>query len=182
MHHPRFILITGCSGGGKSTLLEELRRRGHSVVEEPGRRIVRDQLATGGTALPWRDEAAFLRLAIEMAISDRESLETSTDDWVFFDRGLIDAASAFEEVSGLDTLKSINALHPYHRIVFLAPPWSEIYARDAERQHGFAKTVGEYERLARQLPDLGYAVTILPKTSVAERADFVLRRLLPDLV
>jgi hypothetical protein len=33
-----FVLITGCSGGGKSTLLAELRARGHPVVEEPGRR------------------------------------------------------------------------------------------------------------------------------------------------
>jgi predicted ATPase len=36
----RFVVISGCSGGGKSTLLAELARRGHAVVEEPGRRIV----------------------------------------------------------------------------------------------------------------------------------------------
>jgi predicted ATPase len=35
----RFVVISGCSGGGKSTLLAELGRRGHAVVEEPGRRI-----------------------------------------------------------------------------------------------------------------------------------------------
>ena len=33
-------VISGCSGGGKSTLLMELARRGHAVVDEPGRRIV----------------------------------------------------------------------------------------------------------------------------------------------
>jgi len=31
----RFVVLSGCSGGGKSTLLAELARRGHSVVEEP---------------------------------------------------------------------------------------------------------------------------------------------------
>jgi putative ribosome biogenesis GTPase RsgA len=49
----RFVVISGCSGGGKSTLINELRRRGYRVVEEPGRRIV--ALRTGrrwsGTAL-----------------------------------------------------------------------------------------------------------------------------------
>jgi predicted ATPase len=30
-----FVVISGCSGGGKSTLLSELQRRGHAVVEEP---------------------------------------------------------------------------------------------------------------------------------------------------
>ena len=48
----RFVLISGCSGGGKSTSLDELARRGHQTGLEPGRRIVHDELARGGTALP----------------------------------------------------------------------------------------------------------------------------------
>jgi predicted ATPase len=39
----RFIVISGCSGGGKSTLVAELARRGYASVEEPGRRIVEDE-------------------------------------------------------------------------------------------------------------------------------------------
>ncbi|MPT22826.1 MAG: ATPase, partial [Starkeya sp.] len=39
----RFVVISGCSGGGKSTLLTELARRGFAVVEEPGRRIVAEE-------------------------------------------------------------------------------------------------------------------------------------------
>jgi predicted ATPase len=38
------VVISGCSGGGKSTLLAELAQRGYGVVEEPGRRIVREEL------------------------------------------------------------------------------------------------------------------------------------------
>ncbi|MBN9554045.1 MAG: AAA family ATPase, partial [Alphaproteobacteria bacterium] len=48
-----FIAISGCSGGGKSTLLDALRQRGFTVVEEPGRRVVRHEIETGGNALPW---------------------------------------------------------------------------------------------------------------------------------
>jgi predicted ATPase len=32
-----FVVISGCSGGDKSTLLIELGRRGYATVEEPGR-------------------------------------------------------------------------------------------------------------------------------------------------
>jgi predicted ATPase len=53
------VVISGCSGGGKSTLLSELARRGYPVVEEPGRRIVQDELAGNGAALPWVDPVAF---------------------------------------------------------------------------------------------------------------------------
>ena len=51
----RFVVISGCSGGGKSTLLAELGRRGHTVIEEPGRRIVIEEMNNGGSALPWVD-------------------------------------------------------------------------------------------------------------------------------
>jgi predicted ATPase len=171
--HDRFILITGCSGGGKSTLLAELQARGHHVVEEAGRRIVKQELETGGRALPWVDEMAFARMAIETALRDREAAETHPG-WVFFDRGLIDAASALASLGGPSVLRQVNALHPYHRRVFLAPPWPEIYAKDPERRHGFAAGLAEYERLERELPALGYDVSVLPKTSVSARADFVL--------
>ena len=48
----RFVVISGCSSGGKSTLIAELSRRGYAVVEEPGRRIVKEEMARNGLALP----------------------------------------------------------------------------------------------------------------------------------
>src|SRR5690606_27766766 len=48
-----FVIISGCSGGGKSSILAELDRRGHATVPEPGRRIVEEETSSGGSALPW---------------------------------------------------------------------------------------------------------------------------------
>jgi predicted ATPase len=172
----RFVLITGCSGGGKSTLLAELAARGHAVVEEPGRRIVRQEQATGGHALPWGDPVAFLHRAVETAIADREAAAAHSG-WVFFDRGLVDAASGLQSVTGEPVLAALNAAHPYHRRVFVAPPWPEIYETDAERRHTLQAGLVEHRRLEAELPALGYQVLILPKTPVAERADFVLAHL-----
>ncbi|MBL8653924.1 MAG: AAA family ATPase, partial [Alphaproteobacteria bacterium] len=93
------VLITGCSGGGKSSLLDRLRARGHRVVEEPGRRVVRTEQAQGGSALPWIDLAAFLRRALALAQSDLDDVRDATD-FVFFDRGVIDAASGLAELTG----------------------------------------------------------------------------------
>jgi predicted ATPase len=172
----RFVLITGCSGGGKSTLLSELDARGHRVVEEPGRRIVKDQLQTGGPALPGVNELAFAQLAIATALADRKTAKTAPG-WVFFDRGLIDAASALQRLTGQPVLSQLNELHPYHRRVFLAPPWPEIYVTDVERRHGFQAGLEEYERLRRELPTLGYDVVLLPKVTPSARAEFVLSAL-----
>jgi predicted ATPase len=43
-----FVTISGCSSGGKSTLLAELRGCGFATIDEPGRRIVDEELKRGG--------------------------------------------------------------------------------------------------------------------------------------
>jgi len=172
----RFVAISGCSGGGKSTLLAELARRGYAVVEEPGRRIVIEEMNSEGSALPWVDMAAFLRRAIAMALADRASA-CALNGWVFFDRGLVDAAAGLQHLTGEQVLVSLGQTHRYHRRVFLTPPWSEIYVKDAERRHDQDAALAEYFRLLEAYPSLGYEVIILPKVGVAERADFVLKTL-----
>lgn len=167
------VVISGCSGGGKSTVLAELKARGHAIVEEPGRRIISEELASGGKALPWDDLAAFLRRAIDMALADRAAA-MSHAGWVFFDRGLVDAASALEAMTGEPVLRPLCMTHRYHPRMFMTPPWPEIYVTDADRKHGFDAAVAEYDRLMEAFPALGYEVIALPKTTTAQRADFLL--------
>src|SRR5271156_3941527 len=161
----RFVVISGCSGGGKSTLLAELARRGYAVVEEPGRRIVREETERGGSAVPWLDAAAFLQRAVAMSIADRISAGTR-EGWVFFDRGLVDAAAGLQHLTGEAVPASLGQIHRYHRQVFLTPPWPEIYRSHPERRHGFDSAVAEYLRLLAIYPSLGYEVSILPKIGV----------------
>ena len=118
----RFVVISGCSGGGKSTLVAELRRRWHAVVAEPGRRIVKEELKSDGSALPWVDAVAFMRRAVAMARGDYASA-AALDGWVFFDRGLVDAAAALQYLTGEQALADLAHSHRYHRRVFLTPPW-----------------------------------------------------------
>jgi predicted ATPase len=171
----RFVVISGCSGGGKSTLLAELARRGHATVEEPGRRIVVEQSASGGRALPWIDPVAFARRAIAMAIADRAT--APAQGWVFFDRGLIDAASALQHLTGEPVLKRLTTEHRYNETAFLTPPWPEIYEIDDERRHGLKEAMVEYDRLLADYPAVGYRVQVLPKVGVQARADNVLAML-----
>jgi predicted ATPase len=136
----RFVVISGCSSGGKSTLIAELGKRGYAVVDEPGRRIVKEELARGGSALPWVDGVAFARRAKPV-------------------------------------LTALGQTNRYHRRVFLAPPWPEIYETDPERRHDLGVALAEYSRLIEIYPSLGYEVLILAKVGVSERADFILNML-----
>lgn len=185
------VILSGCSGGGKSTLLTALAQRGFRTVEEPGRRIVAEEVRHGGKALPWVDLEAFARRAMHVAEQDRAALRAHIDeahttwdhadgdqaDWVFFDRGLIDAAVALETATGIPAATSLNSSPRFQTQVFLTPPWPEIYRADAERQHSLTEAREEYHRLLKAYCALGYTPVILPKTDVETRANFVLEQL-----
>lgn len=134
---PRHVILSGCSGGGKSTLLAELGRRGFDIVEEPGRRIVAEEQRGTGAALPWVNLEAFARRAIALSLADRARVAGS-DRWVFFDRGLIDAAVALDHAAGVPLAETLYGHPRFHPKVFLTPPWPEIYGTDGERRHALA--------------------------------------------
>jgi predicted ATPase len=175
-HMDRFIVISGCSGGGKSTILVELMRRGYAVVEEPGRRIIAEEAKGEGAALPWTNLTAFAQRAIDMALKDREAA-TRMEGWVFFDRGLIDAAAALEHATGQPAVDRLCRRNRYGRLVFMVPPWPEIYAADDARRHDLAAAVAEYERLLVIYSRLDYQIEVLPRIGVSQRADMIVQRL-----
>jgi predicted ATPase len=130
-----------------------------------------------GSAIPWVDLEAFARKAIELACRDR-ALLADAHQWIFFDRGLIDAAVALEHATGIAVSDTIHGLDRFHHQVFLTPPWPEIYRTDRERQHDIEQGIEEYHRLLLAFDKLGYETIILPKVSVEARADFILDQLL----
>lgn len=168
------VILSGCSGGGKSTLLAELASRGYGTVAEPGRRIIAEQLAMKGRALPWIDLEAFARRAIEVSSNDMKSLDCASD-WVFFDRGLIDAAAALEHAASIPITLTLRGYPRFHRKVFLTPPWPEIFLEDGDRKHDLDECIREYHRLIEAYYLLKYEVIILPKTDTKSRADFVVQ-------
>ena len=166
----RFYLITGCSGGGKSTLLDALAARGHATVPEPGRRIV--ALARQGRApFPWEDPTGFAHCALNMAHADLRAARRLRGA-VFFDRGVFDAAVALDHAGAAAPDDS----WPYARTVFVAPPWPALFARDADRRHSLADALAEYDRIRAALQRSGHRAALLPRASVAARVGFVLTR------
>lgn len=171
-----FFVISGCSGGGKSTLLKALSARGYATIPEPGRRIVAEERAAGGNALPWVSLRAFAERAVAMAETDVQIAKTLPGP-VFFDRGLVDAAVALVHAGGPPLTETLPPSRTYASTVFLAPPWPEIYRQDADRQHDFREAEAEFYLLAEIFPELGYEILLLPKVAVPDRVAFVLAQL-----
>ncbi len=171
-----FVIISGCSGGGKSSILTELESRGYSIVLEPGRQIVKEQHAIDGDALPWTDLQKFLDLALSRYLLQYNS-QQEKEQFVFFDRGIIDAlqlnqpqATYFENAA-----KNFR----YNQLVFLTPPWKEIFASDPERKHSFESAKQEFEELHIKYKNFGYEVVLIPQLPIKERVDFIMNKLDP---
>jgi predicted ATPase len=140
-------------------------------MDEPGREIVREELARGGTALPWIDMAAFARRCLDRAVAQFDAADGPGP--VFFDRSIIDAVTALARLASASAEDEALAGSRRYDRVFLAPPWQELFAEDAERRHDFAAAVEEYEALCAAYPARSYAVTALPRLPVVERADYL---------
>jgi predicted ATPase len=172
------VVVSGCSGGGKSALLAEMARRGHLVYPEPGRQIVKEQLHLGGDGLPWANTLKFAELCVSRALFFYNTARPSGRP-ALFDRSIVDNIAGIERLGMAlpPYLAAALRRYRYARRVFMAPPWRELFAQDAERHHSFADAEAEFTGLLHAYAAHGYEVMLIPKGSVAERADFLEQQL-----
>lgn len=171
---PFLVVISGCSGSGKSSLLRGLAERGYAVMPEAGRQIVKEQLAVGDDALPWADVRRFADLLASRAMHQFNSA-AANGRHCLFDRSLVDVVAHLEFL-GMDVpapLRRAVAVYRYAPRVFITPPWRDIFTADSERRKSFDEAVAEYEALIGTYRSLSYTVIEVPCITVNERVAFV---------
>ncbi len=135
-------------------------------------------MQAGGTALPWADRKMYTALMLQRSIdSFRE--HTPARSAMFSDRGMPDTL-AYARLIGLADVASIERAcrrYRYAHLVFLAPPWQEIYTTDRERKQDFAEAVRTYKVIGEVYRELRYELCEIPKLSPRGRADFVLQQI-----
>ena len=170
------VVITGGPGAGKTTLLRALGSRGFATVEDTPRAIIRSRRALGLSPRP-----SPLDFAEQVLRRDVELYEQNTGQGLtFFDRGVLDALAMVADAAPerRAELVALATEYPYHPVVFVLPPWEEIYVNDDERDHTFTHAVRVYESLVTWYESCGYHVAPVPKLSVGGRCDHVLSALI----
>lgn len=179
MSKNKLIVISGCSSGGKSTLIDELSRNGYTIMQEVGREIVKEQLLLNSNALPWKDMDRFCDRMISRSIDryhEAAKFNAVKDNVIFFDRSFLEGVSYLQSINIDKYNYLINDLR-YHSTIFMTPPWKEIFCEDDERKNSFESAIEEYERLLKCYHEYGYKLIELPKVSVTERHGFILSQL-----
>ncbi|MBB5328091.1 AAA family ATPase [Tunturiibacter gelidoferens] len=167
------IAISGAPGAGKTTLLDILQSRGYACVPEVARRIIQEQMQSGGNALPWQDTTAYIHLMLESSIASYLQHQHAQHP-TFFDRGLPDTLG-YAQIIKLPDQRAIEEACDLHRYakVFLAPPWRAIYTTDTERKQTFEEALFSFEQAMKAYTHCGYDPILLPLTTPNDRADFV---------
>ncbi len=168
-----FFIITGGPGAGKTTLIEELRKRGFFCVEDIARKIIRDE-AFGNNDR--ENTQHFTEMLLSGSIEAYEKAMRDGYGTIFFDRGVVgDIGYVFRTnmLISPELCRAASSL-TYNKKVFMAPPWEEIYCNDNERIQTYEKALEVYENLRDIHYKYGYEIVELPKTSVEKRADFVI--------
>jgi predicted ATPase len=166
-------ILTGGPGAGKTSVLDALQQRGHLIMPEVAREIIREEMAVDGQALPWRDKLLYKQLMADRTI---EAFHAAPAAACFFDRGIADVIAYSRLIGAPEDNRLMEAAHDlrYNQRVFIFPPWKEIYATDTERKQDFKEAVHTFHVIKETYTELGYELIEMPFVTVADRADLIL--------
>lgn len=172
------MVITGGPGTGKTTVLQELERRGFACVPEVARQIILEQMHADGDALPWANTERYCELMLNRSVASFLKHDPAYAV-TFCDRGIPDTLCYARLIRSLQEREILEAsrIYRYASRVFLAPPWREIYETDAARKQSYEEAVRTYEQMDRAYQDCGYELIEIPRLDIASRAEFILDHL-----
>ncbi len=171
----RFFVITGGPGSGKTALIEALRQAGYATSVEAGRGIIQDQVAIGGSALPWCDPTLFAEAMLCWEMRSYRVAQGESGP-VFFDRGVPDVLGylTLMALAVREHMQRAADTFRYNRRAFIAPPWAKIFQQDRERKQNFEEAKRTHDAMVATYTGLGYDLVEIPRTSVEARVRFIL--------
>ena len=170
----RRVVFTGGPGAGKTALLNELRSRGYATLGDSARLIIANRRRQNQSARPEPFEFACEVLRHDVESYSCGMLQT---ELVFYDRGVVDALCMLDQVAPLEEreLKALLLKYAYYAQAFTFPPWEDIYINDAERDQSFSESEQAHARVTSWYRRCGYELIEVPRVSVRQRAEYVLR-------
>jgi len=173
----RIFILTGGPCAGKTTLLEELARRGFPVIPEAARMVIQD-----GHLTPAADPLEFQREVLRRQLAFERAAPSGV---VFADRGVGDHFGYIEyyrTARGIDILAAFarelsvawDEARPRYGAIFLLDQGLTYYTPTAYRRENEAEAAAVHQALAGAYRARHRRVIDVPWGSVEERAERVI--------
>lgn len=172
------IVITGGPGTGKSSVIKQLELLGYCCLHEVSREITAEAQKQGIDQLFLEKPMLFSEKLMEARVEQHKTASLLKDTTVFIDRGLPDVVAYMDYFGTLYPEKFNLACNTYaYDMVFLLPPWEEIYQQDNERYESFEQALHIYDYLKKAYLTYGYFPIDVPKHTIEHRCEFILNNL-----
>lgn len=169
------IVITGGPGTGKSSIINELIKRGFFCLEEISRQVTLDARKDGIEQLFLTKPLLFSELLLKGRTKQFNQANSSDKEVVFFDRGIPDIVAYMDYIGDTYPQEFINACQNYvYDQVFILAPWQEIFKSDSERYENFEQAIQIHENLLNTYKNYGYNLIDVPFGSIESRTDFII--------
>lgn len=177
MEDKKHFIITGAPSTGKSSVVNELIKRGYVCHDEIARQVIKENQNKNNNLLPWIDMLAFSDEVYRRMIALNKTL--SCTESCFLDRSIVDLVG-YMDFAGKEApvrygegAKAAN----YSKTVFFMPFWSAIFANDEQRLESTEEAVKIDRALRQAYINLGFDLVEVPIGTIDERVDFILEQL-----
>lgn len=172
------MVITGGPGTGKSTLINELIKRGYTCLEEISRQVTLDAQKKGIDQLFLTEPLLFSELLLKGRLSQFEQANQLKTPITFFDRGIPDVLAYMNYIGDTYPDYFVNACeNALYNTVFILKPWEAIYKSDNERYENFNQALQIHEHLVQTYQHYNYNLIDVPFGTVEYRTNFILNTL-----
>ena len=172
------IVITGGPGTGKSSIIHNLEDKGEKCLHEISRQVTLEAQKEGIDQLFLEQPLLFSEKLLEGRLDQFRIAREYELDHIFIDRGLPDVVAYMDYFS-------TNYPEVFHQtcennkydLIFILPPWREIYTSDNERYESYEEALKISSYLYSTYRRYGYDPIEVPKLSVEERTNFILDKI-----
>lgn len=171
-------IVTGGPNSGKTTIINELKKKGFNIIPEAATQIIEKELKKENSILPWGGKESlkkFQELVFKKQIQDLNNVK---DGIYFSDRCFIDTISYFyhHKIEPPTEIFSKIKNYNYEKIFFLEMLEKNFHKQFEGRQENYEEILRLDQILKETYQKLKFEVIIVPNTlTIQERVNFILK-------
>ena len=172
------IVISGGPGTGKSSIIDELSKKGYKIFEESSREIIKKYKKLGYEQLFLSDPIKFSEILLKNRTNQYIESNNTNSNYCFFDRGIPDilAYLDYKKILFNNKFKVSAEKYKYDK-VFITEPWKKIYRKDQQRYESYEELLEIDKKIKETYKNLRYKYFIIPNTNVVERVNYIIDKI-----